>query len=541
MAKTKTPPPVASLQTWTEKIAAEPLETLAQLAIQQGQLTRERLDAILLPATGYDPHGGQIEVRDATDARILVLAGGWRAGKSRTTARLLTHLLATKANAFIWVVGADYQVTHFELEYILQDLKALGGYPGIEQVSFPAQGSYRIKLKNGSVVESMTGDDARRLEGVNADAVAMVEAHGLGEDVFQALLGRVGEKRGLMILSGRFRGSRGFYVNEWRKGQVWPNPELVKSASLKSWENHKVFDRPCNPATCQETLTWQGECHGHLHDPQILQWRRTLSDDVFGEAVCAVPTPDVSLVLAREWNREQNYLPFVFDEKISGPLAIKDGNAIVEYRLPKFAPLAIWIDPGYSAESGYAVLVRQRHGKHVFVVWEGFYRGVTGPEVIADLKQKPFWPYIRSEGSAIDIAGTAHYAQSSQVELWAQAGIHLSYQKVPLEEGIERLKVFLRPPDQPTFPRLVFNSAKSDWGGPCLRTAFEAETGWRYREVTDERQAIKTLPIERNCDCLKAAIYGLCWQFGRTEASYMSEAITDYWPGGQDAGKIVLR
>lgn len=503
---------MTELEAWVTEFATLPRPAIAKILLDAGEMTFDRLNALLAESTQYWPVGGQKKLHAAAGARIKIGAGGWRSGKSRWMARELSFPLVTQPNAFGWIVGSDYELARHEFKYVMLDIRALG-YPTIVDLSTPQQGRWRMTLSNGSVLETMTGEDINKIEGANLDVAALAEASSISRDLQVALEGRLTEKRGTLLASGRFRGSFNWYAELFRQGQA-TNDIGVVSASFRTWDNRYYFF-PCDPEQCQKTTTWKGEGHGRFHDPEIQRHYAKLSEDEFGEMFAAEPRPDRSLVFANEWDRATHMVEMTFEDTLKEPIPVKDaGGKIVGFRLPKKADVEVWVDPGYAG--AYAVLARQSHAGTVYVIDELYVQGMIGEEVIERVKAQWWYPYTKS--GVGDIAIKQHPATASQQEVWRkQTNLWLRCQVVLIHEGIERLRTFLKDP-MTKRPRIYFSPK-------CVMTAWEFEAGYRYHPAV-ERRPTKEDPVDADNHAVKAVVYGIVDNFGRAEGMFQDRAIT---------------
>jgi hypothetical protein len=515
---------------WTVDVIRSSIAEKAKVLIDAGAMRMRDLNALLAVPTHYRPEGGQKLLHEHEGAvnpetglweptKIKIAAGGWRAGKSRYTAREVTLPAITTPKGRAWILGRDYDLGREEFSYVVEDIAALG-YPVIADWSHPLKGQWRLVLSNGFVVETQTTDDLNAIEAANLDVIVLVEAGGLPTGALKAAEGRVFEKRGKVILSGRFRGSHSWYVDLFNLGKA-PNKRRVVSASLHSWDNVAIFP-PCDPATCTVTTTWPeanpAPLHGGFHNPDIQYELANKSSDEFGEMIASEPRPDRSLVYADWWDRATHMVRMDFEANLTGAGEVVDaGRKTMGWRLPKNWPLEMWIDPGY--RGAFAVLIRQRHPQGIMVIDEIYVRGETAVQVCTRLKQKWYWPYIKT--GVIDVAGNQHQGMPSVTEtIYKETGIWCRSQVVLVHEGIERVRVFLKDPKTKR-PRVWFSPA-------CYWLADEMEQGYRYHEDrspaddplrSEDPRASKEEPIEKRNHACAALAYGLMDNFGKSDLS----------------------
>ena len=233
------------------------------------QLPREVRDH-LWARVGYRPYAEQLAAHDS-EARIRLIAGGERAGKSRSAAMELAGRFLE--GQLYWLVGPDYDLCRPEFAYLIEALEALDA---IETLATPTGQSNRMLLRNGTVIATRTAQRAMRLAGQAPDGILGCEAAQLSYESFLRLSGRLAERRGWLWLSGTFEGSRGWYAERFRAWQT-DNPEEAASFSVPSWANRTLFP-------------------GGRADPEIQRLETTYPSDLFQERFGGVPCPPVSLV-----------------------------------------------------------------------------------------------------------------------------------------------------------------------------------------------------------------------------------------------------
>lgn len=411
---------------------------------------------------------------------MKLVAGGERAGKSRLSAiEPLLYILehADKPDKLIWIVGGVYELAKPEFAYLYADLQKLG----LAKKSYlPRQGSQEVQGP-GFRVLTKSSDDVLRLAAEAPDFVLMVEAAQQTLEVLLRLRGRIAEKRGFLIASGTFEGSLGWMPEFWRKWR-FPNNDGGISFSVPTWSNTVIFP-------------------GGRQDPEILKLEASYPPDLFLERFGAEPCPPSTLVFPEfrwEIHTKNNIVPDW--ETFQGEIELA-------------------IDPGYN--NPYAVLAMFRSWDCVYCVDEIYRRRCLGEEIINIAKERPWWPHVT--GGVIDVAGRAHAAQKSQIEIWEeQTHLQLRSQFVPIEDGITRYKSFLEAPG--------FSSEYLS-GLPGPRIFYDrtfcpssiAEHGkYRYRDIKEGRVTSEK-PIDANNHSLKAAWYYLVDVFGYTPSLRFAE------------------
>ena len=407
---------------------------------------------------GYEPYAQQLRAHDCA-ARIRLIAGGERAGKSRSAAmELVGRFLHGR---LFWLVGPDYDLCRPEFSYLVE---ALGALDAIETLAAPTGQSSRMTLRNGATIATRTGQRALRLAGQAPDGILGCEAAQLSYDAFLRLSGRLAERRGWMWLSGTFEGSRGWYAEKYRAWQA-DNPDDAASFSIPSWANQALFP-------------------GGRKDPEIERLALAYPADLFGERFGGAPCPPMSLVF-REFH------PAAHMRSVKDPFA-------------SFDSIEIAVDPGYAG--AYAVLALGKRGTQVAVLDEVYVQYAVAALVIQECKRRAWWPYV--QGGVIDIAGRQHHAAPSQVEIWRRlARLRLRSHRVPLRDGMERLRTFLRDPASGE-PRITIS--------PRCQALIREFGLYRYHEPSEHRP-ISEAPIDADNHAIKALCY---WLFDRFGAVY---------------------
>lgn len=428
----------------------------------------ERARRIIWRAAGYEPSPEQLAAHLAPH-RFKIVAGGERAGKSYWTAmELLCWLTVTGEGGLFWIVGPTYDLARAEFLHLLPAAQRCDlVLPG--SVSMPRSGSCQFRTRLGARVVTRTSQDPESIASEAPDGEAMVEAAQHPYEVYLRLRGRLAEKRGPLIASGTFEGSLGWYPEEWQRGQA-DNADDMRSFSLPTWSNLAIFP-------------------GGRDDPEIKALEAAYPPDLFQERFGAVPCPPATLVF-KEFQHTTHVRRIAF-----GP---PEADAI---SLPMSAPVQVWIDPGWAG--AYAVLAVCLHGGCVYVFDEVYARGRTAQDIIAECKQREWWPRVR--GGVIDIAGRQHQGMESHVEIWGRlAGVRLVSQPVPIPDGILRHRTFLRDPASGQ-PRIFYD--------PRCKGTIREYGLWRYHEVVEGRP-VSELPIDADNHGLKAVNYGLVANFG---------------------------
>lgn len=428
----------------------------------------------------YKPTEAQEPVHQS-EARIIIVGGGERAGKSKIAAMECVARLPACVGRPIFLVGEKYERCVPEFDYISEELLKLGLVKA-NDVSRPADGQQRCTIKiphlNITIitVSAMKGMTAIRATGRAPALILICEAGLVSYDVFLACLGRVAEARGVVIASGSFPDDTGWYAQKYEEYQG-PNEEGGESFSIPSWSNTIVYPK--------------GE-----EDPQILRLKTQYPRLDFLRFIGAEPQPPATLV----------YPEFRYSTHIKEWV-----------KFNKEEPIWLAVDPGY--RGAYAVIPYQFPAPYVWGINE-VYRwaaehgaGAYGEAVIDECMKRPWWDNVVD--GVIDVAGLQHHAAQSQVELWAAKTqdklparpgecLALKWRRVPPFAGRQRLRTFLVDPASGE-PLIL-------WSPSCENTAREFGR-YRYREIV-EGQPVSEEPIDRDNHAIKATEYLLYYLYG---------------------------
>ncbi len=408
------------------------------------------------------------------DARLKLVAGGVRAGKSKVTARDFDGEVLVE-DGLIWIVGPDYEQGKPEWNYLLQPLLKLGC---ISQYSEAEKGSLVFTTSWNCRVQTKSSKELITLASFAPHAVLMVEAGQQDYRAYDKVLERALEHNARVTISGTFEGSLEWYAQLFEHGRG-PNPEGLVSFSLPSWTNTVKFP-------------------GGRDDPKIKALEAALPEEVFMERCGAQPFRPSGLVFGRQYDRAKHVRRIDFDPTL---------------------PIEIAVDP---AQHTYAVLAVQWDGQRVRVIDEVYRHGATAYEVIPDVMEKPWWKFVDIDAGVIDIAGSHKYANKSQVEIWQElTGKSLRFHYVSIQDGIDALKLRLSKDSDEVdeegnpIPLLTFDyRLRDDKGYDGRANGTPAEFGlYRWPEWKEGHSKAK-VPIDANCDGVKALWYWLFDKFG---------------------------
>lgn len=422
--------------------------------------------------------------------RFILITGGEQSGKSTVCAAKFIKEFTNDLDRYekegwptpliYWLVGADYERTKQEFQYIRDYLVTLGW--------FSVKGSTINKVDPGTLcikggpegkeiiarIETKSATDTTKFFGVGPAGIMICEggAPTFSKDAYDRCMARTAPHQGWLYISGTMEGSVGWFPtlrNEWDHGD-----DTHKAFSLPSWTNWRIYP-------------------GGRDDPEIVRLREESGDDFYLERIEGVPCPPKGLVLP----------------EFSSAIHVRD----VPY-VPGI-PVHLWVDPGYRHHC--AIEVIQVIGEQVRVIDEIFVRGLIVEEVIRHAEGKPWWRDIGEGHHVIDIAGTFHAGQMPPASsVWRDHGIHMHANRVSILEGIDRFKSFLKIDPVTNAPRLVISphctgllSELGAGGNPFDRQVLV------YRWKLDNNGLpVGKVPLDMHNDAIKAVTYGLVSMFG---------------------------
>lgn len=435
---------------------------------------------LIFERIGYIPTPLQCSAHDSI-ARIKLVAGGERAGKSRLSA---SELLGRFYEGHLfWLVGQEYANTRAEFEYLCDGFSRLGlKFYATKDVD---PGEILVENQKWRIV-TKSAKDYRKLGGEAPDGILVCEAAQIDWTTFLRLRGRLAEKRAWMLLSGTFESSLGWYVEFFNRGQVPENPDF-RSFSIPSWTNTYIFP-------------------GGRTDPEIADLERTFSKELFLERLGGMPCPPAGRVFT----------------EFSYNIHVGTGGA---YEFNPSEPVYLWIDPGFV--HAYVVLVAQRQDEHIYIIDELYQQGMITSDIITVCKQKPWWD--KAVGGAIDIASHQHQAMPAVAEIWQKEGKKwLNARRVEVRDGIEKVKSFLLVNPLTGTPRLHINAKClgliSEMGG-CLSPITGQAVIYKWK-TNQAGQVMGDLPDDKNNHACKALAYGLVDTFGFTAPRRQTVIIT---------------
>ena len=419
------------------------------------------------------------------DVRFKGVAGGVRSGKSQSPPRAADWFTYVpegvppeEADCLIWLIGPDYNQCRSEFTYLTRPYLR-SGLLVKEKVSMPKDGSWRAVLENGCIIETVSGDDLKKVAGHAPDFMLIAEAGQHDPGIVDKLQERAVEKRALAILSGTFENVLPWWPDKWEE---WQDPvlgasgeTLFQSWSMPTWTNTYVFPLGQD-------------------DPEFLNMKENMDHDEFQRSINAVPSQPKGLVFGEQWDRKLHVRPVSYDPAL---------------------PLEICIDPALHT---FAIGFLQWDGPRVWLVDEMYYHGKIVQDIVPLLKKHPLYESIT--GGTIDIAGKQqHGNRSVQSVIYRETGISLRSNKWGIDQGINAMKLRLKmqPDGLPNFIVSDHLPTMLDKKQRATGIITEMES---YRWPTNKRlnTSAPKSPVDKNCDQVKAVWYWLLDRYGPEDA-----------------------
>ena len=421
---------------------------------------------------GYDPTEAQQPIHD-DESRVKEVGGGERGGKSVVGEKELakhywTDILAqSKKNALYWLIGANYSGCRGEWNYAVEDFTKLEilARPPTRDID-PGE----IVLQDGTRIVTKSARYPEMIATEAPDGIVICEAGQVDHEVFLRCLGRVGEKRGWIVMGGTFEEEEytGWYKEYFDLGRG-PNSIGLKSFSLPSWSNLVIYP-------------------GGRNDPEILRLEASMTPERFQERHGGLPCPK------------------------TGRVVLEFNNAIHVREIPfnPTLPVYLAIDPGYGG--AFAVLAIQEYEQYTAVFDEIYVTGEVTQSIIENILEQKEWYGMKGKniaGGAIDIEGIAHHGMPAPYEIFTAHGIFLAYKKIFVEDGIDLLRVRMRVNALTHEPKLIINpkcrGIISEMGG--CKSPVEGGGIWMRNKNTNKAE-------RKNDHACKALIYYLANKYG---------------------------
>lgn len=407
--------------------------------------------------------------------RFTLVTGGQQAGKSVVAAKYLeTRSLEIQDRpALYWLVGADYERTSAEFEYLRGDFTKLGWLTYASKRVDPGL----IILDDDTRIETKSAKDPRRIAQKAPDGIVLCEAGTHELETFHRVRDRVGPMRGWVLLIGTLESSFGWFpalAQQWRGGY-----DGRKSYVLPSWSNTFLYP-------------------GGRFDPEILSMEADSSPEWFNERQAGMASPPQGLVF-KEFNPEIHIKPIKWE--------------------PDF-PVHLWEDPGFGTQSAHALMAAQIINGQVRIFEEFYHRGLITQEIIEMVNKRPWWKGVKFLVSDPNYKDQ-HHSMTSVAEQWMkETGLYASGDRFKINIGTERLKAFLKPDPVTHEAKIIFDPSchgiLSEFGyeGCPLDGPDKGRVAAYQWKLDRLGSVIGDSPEDKNNHSIKATIYGLIDNFG---------------------------
>jgi hypothetical protein len=424
---------------------------------QQKQATFQRVN--------YAPHSAQVPIHQS-DARVIVVAGAERAGKSLFAGNEVTA--RTPWCERIGFAAQDYFKARPEWKYTVEALESLGA---MANTSAPRQGQWFGQTRTGCELKTISlerGVDQLTGTGESFDIVVLCEWGLMNYNAFLAARGRVAEPRGMVLAIGTLLDTIGWQADLYRLGQG-PNALGVESFSLPAWANLALFP-------------------GGKEDPEIIAWRGALADTAeAARRIDALVLPSPARMFP-EFSNIIHVVPWAeFDPEDSVYLAVDAG-----YYPSRYALLAVQFrKDNLGREIG--VIIDE--------VWE---HNLFHENAVAIARARPWAVNVVQAIGGHETK--QHPAAKSTAELWAELWPGLYFETFDagrILEGAARIRWLMRYDQTP--PRLYLSPR-------CTGTAWEFG---HYKRRTDRQgNVLSEDPQDKNNDALDALRNLVVWRYG---------------------------
>lgn len=372
----------------------------------------------VLYAIGEHPHPGQQAIHNAIDrSRFNLLTGGERSGKSRFAAQYVAsrciapflyaaaHYRGEKTrlqevykriSPIVWLVGNTYSDAEEEFTYLVEMMTTAGFVPEPVQryIQTPKEGAWEMSLVYGGLIATRSVNDSRRMSKISPDIIVLCEAAQQNDEIVRRARTRISQTRGVLLLVGTHEPGAEWFAQLYEE---WLNPNNswgAQAFSMPTWENTVAFP-------------------GGREDPEIRDMEQNLPTETFLERIAAVPIRRVGRVI-----------PEFGEDNVSRHAVYVAGE-----------PVYIAADPGWSADSPYAILAIQKRqaedGRTLFIVFDEIYQSyATGMQMAKAVCEAPWWRDVTAV--VMDIAARQHHSGPSQEEIWLRTFEEIGGKQVPI-------------------------------------------------------------------------------------------------------------
>jgi hypothetical protein len=439
---------------------------------------------------------GQQEIHDWR-GDLIIVTGGVRAGKSLWLAMDNVPDLF-RDDGLIWFVGPDYEQARAEFDYLLAAASSLGI---VADSSTPRRGSCTFVTKWGCVVATKSSKDVTALASKAPHRVNGCEMGQQDYQVYEKLVERALQHNSKIVMVGTLEQTQEWYPVLWNKW-LGPNIEGGKAYCLPTW---------CNTV----------EFPGGREDPKIKRAEDILPGEVFLERMAAVPYKRSGLVHKR-FSTTTHVIHLPINEALPVELAIDPAQHTYAIEAVQWHKASVKKHLDWAIDRGEVLPDLTQIKKaaftkeltRVYVVDEVYMHDMIVHDIIPVVQEKPWYSVVKQ--GVIDIAGTHHDANKSQVEIWKEmTGIYLRSKPVSIEDQIMAMNLRLRNDPDLLLPLILFDwrlKQERDFNKRPL--GILAELGlYSYPETkASGQQPLK--PVDWANDGIKAICYWLIDMFG---------------------------
>ncbi len=478
---------------------------------------------ILYDRLGFEPLEKQRAALADVSVPFIAFAGGVGAGKSLTAAKYLLpevvpdYLKAVLLQAagipveyrgelsrrFYWLAGPDYTLCRREFDLLCQDLHKLG--VEMDGPNQPQEGPWWLRIRDtGTEVETKSASQpdsfhSKPIQGILACEAALISPWVRTERLIPRITRGVAD--GWMFASGTFEGVENWMVQAFEEGQEAGSS--WHSYSMASWDN--TVDHPDLTDDMHAWLEWyvrtmpSAKVMAQEENRAALRKLRKQAQDIY-HALTNMPVDSFAQRFGAIPQKPTGLVYPEFDERVH----VDPGIVFDPSR-----PVQVWIDPG--VENPYAVLAVQLveeegQAPKVQVIDEVYYRHCTTEEMIGACVERPWWDAVT--GGVIDATQLEQKAVWQRGDVWnrlRKTAPYLKSQKVLVETGIERTRLFLRNP--------ATNEANITFSPKCVSTISEFGK-YRWPSFKAGEMTVRKAPEDKNNHSIKAIAYGLVSCFG---------------------------
>lgn len=429
-----------------------------------------------------EPTGDHQSAIVNSDGRFIMVSGGEQGGKSWGVAWLcFERSFEFPFPIIIWLVGRRYYDTRKEYEYLLQFYSAFGW---VKKASVAQADKKReIELVDGTVIRTMSVAETMNISQESPQIILGCEAAQMSMEAYYKLEIRARAGKGYLILSGTVEKLSWFkqFFQQWSA-----NIGERRAYSLPSYTNTHIFE------------------YGK-EDPEIQALRDVLPPDLFAERIEGTPRKMSGLVFGNDFDPELHIRDVDFDPEL---------------------PVHYCIDPGYN-QAVHALVAIQIAPSGMIQVFDEIYRNdYLVHDLAQEAQSREWWANVGDGFHVIDVAGTRHlHPDAPPAETWSKlTGAYLHSDRVGIMDGIERMKLTLRP-NRFNKAKIVFSprckGILSEFG-MCESPISGKIAPYRWK-IGNEGDIEGKTPMDRNNDAIKALTYWLYIKYGLVDVSLLPQ------------------